>query len=351
MRKLGRFEPMLGRAEIGGIQIDVKSRDDIPAILLGLQGLYLNEALREAIFELLLDRFGEDRDLKVGRPGMELWTVLVLAVLKQGLGCDFDRLREHANTHVVLRQLLGHSELEPVTYSYDRVIRNVSLLDEDTLRDINELVVRHGHSLCDHDVGERLAGRCDSFVVETDVHYPTDRNLLWDAARVMVRIAAALADEWNLSGWRQAKHHAVTLRRLYQRVASTRRSEAWREDVDAFLAKCEELLAKAEATRADLLERGAWPEELEDLDRYIAHTRRQIDQTDRRILQGEVIPQKEKVLSVFEEHTRWISKGKAGAPVELGVPVAIVEDQYQFILEHRILWEGVSSETSCCASR
>ena len=206
MRKLGRFGPMLGRAEIGGIQIDVKSRDDIPAILLGLQGLYLNEALREAIFELLLDRFGEDCDLKVGRPGMELWTVLVLAVLKQGLGCDFDRLREHANTHVVLRQLLGHSELEPVTYSYDQVIRNVSLLDEDTLRDINELVVRHGHSLCDHDVGERLAGRCDSFVVETDVHYPTDRNLLWDAARVMVRIAAALADEWNLSGWRQARH-------------------------------------------------------------------------------------------------------------------------------------------------
>ena len=346
MRKLGRFGPMLGRAEIGGIQIDVKSRDDIPAILLGLQGLYLNEALREAIFELLLDRFGEDCDLKVGRPGMELWTVLVLAVLKQGLGCDFDRLREHANTHVVLRQLLGHSELEPVTYSYDQVIRNVSLLDEDTLRDINELVVRHGHSLCDHDVGERLAGRCDSFVVETDVHYPTDRNLLWDAARVMVRIAAALADEWNLSGWRQAKHHAVTLRRLYQRVASTRRSEAWREDVDAFLAKCGELLAKAEATRADLLERGAWPEELEDLDRYIAHTRRQIDQTDRRILQGEVIPQKEKVLSVFEEHTRWISKGKAGAPVELGVPVAIVEDQYQFILEHRILWEGSDTDAA-----
>ena len=267
MRKLGRFEPMLGRAEIGGIQIDVKSRDDIPAILLGLQGLYLNEVLREAVFELLLDRLGEDRDLKVGRPGMELWTVLVLAVLKQGLGCDFDRLHEHANTHVVLRQLLGHSEFDPGTYSYDQVTRNVSLLDEDTLRDINELVVRHGHSLCDHDAGERLAGRCDSFVVETYVHYPTDRNLLWDAARVMVRIAAELADECKLPGWRQARHHTVTHRRLYQRVARTRRSEAWREDVDAFLAKCEALLAKAEATRASLLERGARPEELEELDR------------------------------------------------------------------------------------
>ena len=65
----------------------------------------------------------------------------------------------------------------------------------------------------------------------------------------MVRTAAELADEWNLSGWRQARHHTVTLRRLYQRVASTRRSEAWRENVDVFLAKCEELLAKAEATQ------------------------------------------------------------------------------------------------------
>ena len=198
------------------------------------------------------------------------------------------------------------------------------------------------NDLCGHDAGERLAGRCDSFVVETDVHYPTDRNLLWYAARVMVRIAAELADEWNLTGWRQAKHLTATLRRLYQRVANTRRSEVWREDVDAFLAKCEELLAKAEATRASLLERGARPKELEELDRYITHTKRQIDQTDRRILQGEVIPQEEKVLSVFKEHMRWISKGKAGLPVELGVPVAIVEDQYQFILEHQILWQGAT---------
>ncbi|MCY4461298.1 MAG: hypothetical protein OXC26_13030 [Albidovulum sp.] len=43
---------------------------------------------------------------------------------------------------------------------------------------------------------------------------------------------------------------------------------------------------------------------------------------------------------MFEEHTRWISKGKAGLPVELGVPLCIVEDQRQFILDHRIMWKG-----------
>ena len=43
---------------------------------------------------------------------------------------------------------------------------------------------------------------------------------------------------------------------------------------------------------------------------------------------------------LFEEHTRWIQKGKAGVPVELGVPVCVIEDQYQFILDHKILWKG-----------
>ena len=61
---------------------------------------------------------------------------------------------------------------------------------------------------------------------------------------------------------------------------------------------------------------------------------------ERRLLRGETIPHEEKVFSIFEEHTRWVSKGKAGTPVELGVPVALIEDQHQFILHHRILWRG-----------
>ena len=61
---------------------------------------------------------------------------------------------------------------------------------------------------------------------------------------------------------------------------------------------------------------------------------------DRRLLKGEKIPQEEKVFSIFEEHTRWCVKGKAGVPVELGVPVAVLEDQHGFLLHSRILWEG-----------
>ena len=64
---------------------------------------------------------------------------------------------------------------------------------------------------------------------------------------------------------------------------------------------------------------------------------RQIDQTKRRVILGETIPHEEKVFSIFEPHTEWISKGKAGVPVELGVKVCILEDQHQFILYHQVM--------------
>ena len=44
-----------------------------------------------------------------------------------------------------------------------------------------------------------------------------------------------------------------------------------------------------------------------------------IDQIDRRVLRGERILHDEKVFSLFQPHTEWISKGKAGVPVELGL--------------------------------
>ncbi len=51
----------------------------------------------------------------------------------------------------------------------------------------------------------------------------------------------------------------------------------------------------------------------------------------------EKIPHDEKIFSIFEPHTEWISKGKAGLPVELGLRVCIVEEQYRFILHHQVM--------------
>jgi transposase, IS5 family len=74
-----------------------------------------------------------------------------------------------------------------------------------------------------------------------------------------------------------------------------------------------------------------------EIKHYITHSDRQIDQIKRRVLQGKEIPHDEKVFSLFAPHTEWISKGKAGVPVELGLKVCILEDQHQFILHHHVM--------------
>jgi hypothetical protein len=76
------------------------------------------------------------------------------------------------------------------------------------------------------------------------------------------------------------------------------------------------------------------------------HAIRQIDQTKRRVILGETIAHAEKVFSIFEPHTEWVSKGKAGVPVELGVKVCILEDQHQFILHHQVMQQQTDDQVA-----
>ena len=340
MREVQSRQFELGETAIGEIWIDPKSRDDTPALFRGLQHLYCDEELRARLFELLEEHVSPGTDRQVGRPGMELWRILVLGVVKQGLRCDFDRLHDLANHHATLRAFLGHGEFGDKTYyEYQTVVDNVRLLTPELVSAGGRLVVGSGHAVARKKPGAPLRGRCDSFVVETDVHYPTDVNLLWDAMRCLLREAGRAAGRHGISGWRQWRHQSRLVRRLFNKVRGTRRAKRTPARVKAYLGRCGELVSRAEATVEALRSAGdgACCEAIEGL---IAHARRQMDQVERRLLLGESIPHEEKVFSLFEPHTLWVSKGKAGTPFELGVPVALIEDQHRFILHHEVLWDG-----------
>ena len=172
------------------------------------------------------------------------------------------------------------------------------------------------------------------------MHYPTDVNLLWDAMRCLLRETGRAAVRQAVGGWRQWRHLSREVRKLFNRVRSTRRAKRRPERVEAYLERCRALVERAAATAGGLQDKGVEAAACESIQGFIAHALRQIDQVERRLLRDETIPHEEKIFSIFKEHTRWVSKGKAGTPVELGVPVALIEDQYQFILHHEILWKG-----------
>ncbi|MCY3825871.1 MAG: ISNCY family transposase, partial [Candidatus Dadabacteria bacterium] len=129
MRKIKNLQLELAGTPIEKIRFNPKSRDDIPAILIGLQHIYTNPETREKLFSLLEEKFLPEVDLRTGRPGMDIWRVVVLGVMKQGLDCDYDRLHHLANNDMLLRQMLGHSGYsDNYEYGLQTIIDNVSLL-------------------------------------------------------------------------------------------------------------------------------------------------------------------------------------------------------------------------------
>jgi hypothetical protein len=82
-----------------------------------------------------------------GRPGLDLWHILVLGVVRLGLDCDYDRLEDLANHHTLLRQILGVSALPAANekpFHYKTLSENVCHLDEEVLAQINALIGQAG---------------------------------------------------------------------------------------------------------------------------------------------------------------------------------------------------------------
>ena len=362
MRVIQNEQMTVGEVDISKIHFDPKSRDDIPKILKGLQHLYTNVPLRTAIFQLLESQIAPKVSKSNGRPGMALWTILVCGVIRLDLNCDYDRLHELVNQHISIREMLGHGAFGDVRYHFQTLKDNVSLLTPELLDQINVLVVNGGHVLVKKKDGEALRGRCDSFVVETDVHFPTDINLLLDAMRKVITLTAQWCKVRNLSDWRQSAYNINQLKRLQRTAQNKKRSKAKSPEqvqknealiIEAhqrYLEVCQRDLDKARQTLALIEQQGlTGPIEMAmkiEIEGFMVHAVRQIDQIKRRVIDDEVIPHDEKVFSIFETHTEWISKGKAGVPVELGVKVCILEDQHQFILHHQVMQKQTDDQVT-----
>ncbi len=358
MRK--KFEPQLqiGQVDIADIQFDLRSRDEIPKILIGLQHIFTTPELREKAFEILETVIPDDIDKSFGRPGMFLWNIFVVACLRVNCNWDFDKIREMANQHHSIRLMLGHGLFDEYCYSLQSIKDNFALLTPTVINQLNQLVVQAGHGLFPTEGISELKGQCDSWVVETNVHYPTNNNLLFDAIRKAIAIIAYVCFRLQISGWRQWQHHIDTIKSLFNGIRKLRKSSSKKEETQAkrneeisqayenYLDRIESLiprieeslklanekvLSKREEVRDSLLAK------IKSAEEFVNHAKIQIDQIRRRIFKGEIIPHSEKIFSVFEPQTEWISKGKAGISQELGLRVAILKDQFGFILTHMVM--------------
>jgi hypothetical protein len=248
--------------------------------------------------------------------------------------------------------MLGHGLVdEDYQYALQTIKDNVGLFTPQVLKRIDQVVVQTGHKMLGKKAGEDLEGKCDSFVVETDVHYPTDINLLLDAVGKVIILAARLCLKAGYSGgYRQKDYNMKKIRTLFHNARNLKRyrskdalkqsqrdkkivaaHRAYIDLVGSFVERVKNTM-KALSVKKQVEE-----EELQQIERFIKHAQRQIKQIRARVIRGEVIPHDKKVFSIFEEHTEWICKGKAGVPRELGVRVCIIRDKYGFTLNHQVM--------------
>jgi len=349
MRKRFELQYEFGAKPIEKVRIPERSRDELPPVLRALQHIYTTPELNRKVFDILEKKVTSGVNNRMGRPGMSLWEILVFALVRLTLDANYDRLEHIANYDKLVRALLGISDWGEHLKAYPRqtLVDNVSLLDEETIEAINELVVSEGHRLLKKKDDVPLAVKVDSYVLESNVHFPTDLNLLWDASRKCGLIIGSLIKGLPSVGWREYQSWVRRIRGHYQRAGRVMlrggrdRERRLQEVVLSYLRVTREFSGKIKESRRALIEICAGDVnkrlKLEELGYFEAMLDKHIDLVRRRVIFKETIPHEEKLFSLFEPYTRWVNKGKSGGRIELGLPVAIASDQYGFILTHRVL--------------
>jgi len=352
-----RFEQQLeiGIKPISETPILLKSRDDIPALIMALLTIYKTPSYNEQIFNILEDAILNGKK-ETGRKGLNLWQIFVLAQYRLALNLDYDRLHYMTYSDSTLRQLLGietETGIERRDISYQRILDNVHLLDDNTLKNINDVIVEFGHNEVLKKKEEvALFVKTDSFVVESDVHFPTDYNLLWDASRKIIDIVNWFVDKYpTTEGWRKSHDWYASLKNLSRAVGQASASGG-KGKADRLLKVSKQYITKATSLNSkinnikDILPVVETMDlvKILELDRFIELLEKHIDLVERRLINGETIPHEEKMFSLFEQYTEWITKGKSRPNVELGKKLSITTDQFGLIIDYYIMEHESDSE-------
>jgi len=320
------------------VELNLNCRDEIIPILKALQHIYGQPKLRKSILDAVARDVNPGTSRKHGRRGMDYWQILVLAAVRLGCGLDYDKLQDLAEQHRALRHIMGIGDWKTQTvFDWRRIEDNITKVRPETIRRISHRVVGEGHRLVPA-AAETV--RADSFVVETNIHYPTESSLIRDGLRKVLGLCVELAAAIGAGGWRQHEHlhkKAKRLSRQIDRIATRKGNNYKKRLVNPYrelLALADTILSRAEKLQKRL-KRHSWDLTLMVLDAelsdFLEKTRHVCGTARRRVLQDEQVPNSEKLFSIFEPHTQLYKRGKAGKPVQFGRQVLIYEDGAGFV--------------------
>jgi IS5 family transposase len=345
MRKAFESQQRLDCCPVLNVQLNVNCRDEIIPILRALQHIYSQGKLRDSILRTIAKDVNGSSDPKRGRKGLYYWEILVLAAVRLGCELDYDALQDLAENHRTLRHIMGIGDWdEDTSFDWRRIQDNLTKIRPETLDRINDLIVDEGHRLVPE---APEAVRADSFVAETNIHYPTESSLIRDGLRKILSLCARMAVMLGFGGWRQHKHlyrKAKKLASRIDRMASRKAPDSKRRREGLYgqlLELAATILARAEELREAIATAAKVDPQMLALDAelktFMERTRQVCDTARRRVLEGERVPNNEKLFSIFEPHTQLYKRGKVAEPVQFGRLVLVYEDDAGFVVDYHVL--------------
>ncbi|MCG8113285.1 MAG: ISNCY family transposase [Candidatus Thiodiazotropha taylori] len=243
-----------------------------------------------------------------GREGLSIESALRCALLKQYRQLSYDELvfclLDSNSCQAFARLSNGWTPKKPTLQSA------ISAISATTWERINQQLLSHAAEV-NVEKGKML--RIDSTVTDAPIHEPSDSTLLWDSVRVLVRL---LEQAQELAGHRtkiEYRNHRRVAKKRMRAIKYTRGKEKKAKlyrDLIGVTNKSLSYLYQAQKQLTvccnQIVDLTGWRAEVAHYEPLI---RRVIDQTERRVFQGEKVPATEKIVSLFEEHTDIIVKG------------------------------------------
>jgi hypothetical protein len=345
MRKPFSSQTRFDCQTIPEVELNLKCRDEIIPILRGLQHVYGQPNVRDEILHRVAQDVNEHSRHDRGREGLDYWHITVLAAARLGCDLDYDKLQDLAEQHRALRQIMGIGDWqEHIDFNWRRIRDNVCLLKPETVEAISHCIVEEAYRL-DPEAAKKV--RADSFVVETNIHFPTESSLIVDGVRKTIELCAKLSEDYEIVGWRQHDHLLKKVKQTARQISriAARKGAKYKERLAnqyrKLLGRTKRILTRAKET-CQALENEyeldlASVSRIAEIKVFIERTEHVCGTARRRVLEGEDVPNEDKLFSIFETHTQLYKRGKAGQSLQFGRLVLIYEDTAGFISHHHVM--------------
>ena len=270
-----------------------------------------------------------------GSHGVSAERVVRCAVLKQYKQYSYRELWERLKDGVSLRWFTRFYSA-PIPH-YTTLQKAIKSIKTDTWTRINEALLLYAQQRR-LEKGKSL--RVDTTVVQSNIAYPLDCRLLWDSIRVLTRTMERSRQALPEINFAFAKRTRRAKKLCYRIVmAKGPKAKHNRQRFYKDLIKiANEVFHMGERC---LKEMGKDPQcktlpLLEQLDHYLTLSAVVIIQCERRVLKGEKVPSSDKIVSIFEDHTDIIKRGKSQSPTEFGHKVMVTTAKSGLITQYQI---------------